>query len=463
VKLTVVLLLSIAVTSIIGTVIPQNENPAAYFREYGEFFYKLFSQLGIFDMYHSWWFQLLIILLTLNIVVCSIERLSATWKIVFVKNPPFNISRFRKLSQKESFDNTHKLEDLRKIFEPFIVKRFGYNRVERTEKGFCIFAEKWRWTRLGVYTVHLSVVILLIGSLIGSVFGFVGYVNIPEGEKVDSIQLRNIDKKQKLDFEISCEDFDVSFYRNGAPKEYRSSLTIIDGGKPVYQKDIVVNDPLRYKGINIFQSSYGQMPSDAQKKKIQSKDSQKEIQLNFMSKKTGTAYQVKAVVGIPLDIPEEIGQFVIVEHKEAALFGGQDIGEAYVGKLTPKDGNPVEILLPLHFPQFDKMRKGAVIISVAGQEAETFRPDKKPEMWYYTGLQVTKDPGVWVVYTGFIVIIIGCFITFFMSHQRLCVEVIKKGKKSSVIVTGTANKNKLGMENKIKRIAQHLEDLGKEG
>lgn len=463
-KLTVVLLLSIAVTSIIGTVIPQNENPAAYFREYGEFFYQLFSMLGIFDMYHSWWFQLLILCLTLNIVVCSIERLSTTWKIVFVNNPPFNISRFRKLSQKESFNSGHKLEDLRNTYEPFIARRFRYSRVERTDQGFCIFAEKGRWTRLGVYAIHLSVVILLIGGLIGSVFGFAGYVNIPEGEKVDTVRLRNVDTIEKLDFEISCEDFDVSFYPNGAPKEYRSSLTILEGGKPVYKKDIVVNDPLRYKGINIFQSSYGQMPSDAaRKRKVQGKDTQNEILLNFTSKKTGTAYQVKTVVGKPIDIPEQIGQFVIVAYKKSALFGGQDIGEAYVGKLTPKDGNTVDILLPLHFPQFDKMRKGAVVISVAGQETETFRPDKKPDIWYYTGLQVTKDPGVWVVYTGFIVIIIGCYITFFMSHQRLCVDVNKSGKNSKVIVTGTANKNKLGMENKIKRIARQLEDLVKEG
>lgn len=463
-KLTVVLLLSIAVTSIIGTVIPQNENPAAYFREYGEVFYQLFNMLGIFDMYHSWWFQLLILCLTINIVVCSIERLSATWKIVFVNNPPFSISRFRKLSQKESFNNPHQLEDLRNTYVPYIARRFKYTRVEETERGFCIFAEKGRWTRLGVYAVHFSVVILLLGGLIGSVFGFAGYVNIPEGEKVDSVRLRNVDRIEKLGFEIRCEDFDVSFYPSGAPKEYRSSLTILEEGKPVYKKDIVVNDPLRYKGINIFQSSYGQMPSDsARKRKVQGNHPQDEILLNFMSKKTGTAYQVKTEVGKPIDIPEDVGRFVIVEYKTSALFGGQDIGEAYVGKLTPKDGTPLEILLPLHFPQFDKMRKGSMVISVLGQEAERFRPGKEPDIWYYTGLQVSKDPGVWVVYLGFMVIIIGCYITFFMSHQRFCLEVVRSRNKSSVIVTGTANKNKLGMETKIKRIARRLEDLGKEG
>lgn len=458
------LLLSIAATSIIGTVIPQNENPAAYFRAYGEFFYKLFNVLGIFDMYHSWWFQLLIILLTSNIVVCSIDRLSATWKIVFVKNPPFNISRFRKISQKESFNDNHKLEDLNKIYEPFIAKRFGYTSVEQTDKGFCIFAEKWRWTRLGVYTVHLSVIILLIGSLIGSIAGLEGFVNIPEGEKVGSIRIRSTGKIHELGFEISCEDFNISFYANGAPKEYRSSLTIIEQGKPVYKKDIIVNDPMRYKGVNIFQSSYGQMPSGApKKKKVQKRDPLENIILNFTSKESEAEYQIEAVIGKPVDIPEGLGKFVIVEYKKSAQFGDQEIGEAYVGILTPKKGNPVEVLLPLNFPNFDRMRRGTFIISVAEQEEEIFSPGKSPDIWYYTGLQVTKDPGVWVVYTGFIVMIIGCFITFFMSHQRLCVEVMKSEGISRVVVTGTANKNKIGMQNKIKKIAQHLEELGKRG
>jgi cytochrome c biogenesis protein len=102
------------------------------------------------------------------------------------------------------------------------------------------------------------------------------------------------------------------------------------------------------------------------------------------------------------------------------------------------------------------MRKGKVVISIAHQHAQTFSPDKTAEKRYYTGLQVTKDPGVWVVYSGFIIMIAGIIITFFMSHQRLCVEVIEKGKKSRVMVAGTANKNKLGMEKKLQKIARHL-------
>ena len=454
------LLLSLAVTSIVGTVIPQNENPAAYFRAYGESVYKLFNLLDIFDMYHSWWFQFLILLLTINIVVCSIDRLSATWKIIFVKNPSFNLSRFRTLSQKEVFTGKQSPEELSTVYETVISGQFGYTRVEETDKGLCIFAEKWRWTRFGVYIVHFSVILLLLGGLIGSFFGFEGFAIIPEHEKIDSLRIRNTDQVRALGFEVLCDDFNISFYDNGTPKEYRSSLTIIEHGKPVYKKDIIVNDPLRYKGINIFQSSYGKMPSGTlQKEKIHKKDPPEDITLNVVGKESGNAYKIKAVIGKPVDLPEGLGKFVIVEYRKSAEFGGQNIGHAYLGILTPKNKEPVNIVLPLHFPNFDKMRRGAVVISVAEQETKTFNPGEKSGQRYYTGLQITKDPGVWVVYTGFIGMIIGIFITFFMSHQRVCIEIVKRGKKSDVIITGTANKNKLAMENRIKKISEKLINL----
>ena len=102
----------------------------------------------------------------------------------------------------------------------------------------------------------------------------------------------------------------------------------------------------------------------------------------------------------------------------------------------------------LRYPNFDKMRNAKQVITVAGYDER-----------YYTGLQVTKDPGVWVVYSGFILMIAGCFITFFMSHQRICVEVTRSGKKSSIMVSGTASKNILGMQSRIDKISRRLMDL----
>jgi len=432
VRLTIVILLTLAATSIIGTLIPQNQEPAAYFQAFGGFLYRLFNIFALFDMYHSWWFQLLIVLLTINIIVCSIDRISATRRILFVRKPAFNLARFRNLKHKEEFKADRTADQLQEVYQAFVKRHFRHRQVETTDHGYAIYGEKGRWTRFGVYTVHLSVILLLIGGLIGSIFGFDGWVNIPEGESTSRIRLRSQAQVLQLDFEIRCDDFDVSFYETGAPKEFRSSLTILEQGREVVKKDIIVNDPLRYKGISMYQASYGQLPSD-------------KLVLSFTSAKTGMIYTRNAGVTQLLTIPEKLGTFVLKELRRSAKFNGHDIGDAYVGILTPPDADPVEVILPARFPSFDKMRKGEVVIAVVEQVQR-----------YYTGLQVAKDPGVWVVYSGFILMIIGCYITFFMSHQQVCVDIIESGEKCRIVVTGTANKNKLGNERKLKTLAQTL-------
>jgi cytochrome c biogenesis protein len=432
IRLTIVLLLTLAATSIIGTLIPQNQDAVAYLQTFGPFLFRLFSLLGLFDMYHSWWFQALLFLLTTNVVVCSLDRLSSVWKIVFVKEPQFNIARFRQLSRTEKFNDDRPPEQLKDHYAAVIGRAFRHRSIQETEQGFVIFAEKGRWSRLGVYLVHLSIVVLLVGGLISSIFGFEGFVNIPEGESRQQITLRNNGRELPLGFEIRCDDFDVSFYDSGQPKEYRSRLTILQQGKPVVQKDIVVNDPLRYKGVNLFQASYGKVPSN-------------QVVLTFTDKTTGMIYQKKAVVGEPVKMPENSGTFVLQGYREMASFKGHAIGEAFYGTLTAPDGSSAEVILPLRFPSFDRMRRGAFVISISEFKSR-----------YYTGLQVTKDPGVSIVYVGFIAIIMGCFITFFMSHQQLCVEVAKASHHSRIIVAGTANKNKLAMQQKVSRIAKKL-------
>jgi cytochrome c biogenesis protein len=435
IRLTVVILLTLAATSIVGTLVPQNENPAEYFRTFGAFLYQLFMVLDIFDMYHSWWFQLLLILLATNVIICSLHRISTTWKIVFVKPPPFQIGRFKKLPEKVEFVDDRSLRELREKYEPVISHHFRYSRVEGTEKGFCIFAEKGRWTRLGVYTVHLSVVMLLIGALIGSILGFDGFVTIPEGEAIHQVRLRKSNAVYPLDFSIRCDDFNVTFYESGTPKEYRSTLTILEENKPVLQRDIIVNDPLRYKGINLFQSSYGSLPPN-------------EITLKLVSQETGMQYEKNVTINQPIELPEGMGQFVYKNFKNSFSFRGQNLGGTVVGIVAPKNSKPTELFLPLRFPDFDKMRKGPISISIADYHQR-----------YYTGLQVTKDPGVWVVYSGFMLMILGFLITFFMSHKRLCIEVVKKGEKSGIMVAGTANKNKIGMQIFVKNTARNLAEL----
>lgn len=434
IQLTIVLLLSLAATSVIGTLIPQNADPAAYISAYGETLFRFFWVLGLFDMYHSWWFQVLMVILAANVIVCSADRISAQRRILLVRRPHFQAERFRKLPEREAFEDDRPPSELQALYAPVFAKRLSAVQVEPTDAGFLMFAETGRWTRFGVYAVHFSVVLLLIGGLIGSLFGFDGFVNIREGDTVQQITLRGSGERLRLPFAIRCNDFSVSFYDTGAPKEFRSSLTILENGREVLQKDIIVNDPLRYQGISVFQSSYGSVPSE-------------EAVLSFTSQATGLIYNREARIGSDIVLPENLGTFVLRELRHNAMFRGRSIGDAFIGVLAPPEGEPEEIILPVRFPTFDRMRRGAVVIAV----------DEFKER-FYTGLQVNRDPGVWVVYAGFILMLLGCYVTFFMSHQQVCVEAVRRGAKTRVSVTGTANKNKPALMRRIKKLSRALKE-----
>ena len=332
-----------------------------------------------------------------------------------------------------------------------MTKRFGYCEVQSVQQGFAITAERGRWTRLGVYGVHLSIVVLLIGALVGSLNGFEGFVNIPEGESVDSIQLRYSGMPLKLPFTIRCEDFNVQFYPTGAPKEFRSKLTLLENGRPVLEKDIIVNDPIRYRGINIFQSSYGKLNNTAD-----AAVSFKDIELSFKVVASGKVYSQKADLNQPIELPEGLGTFTLTGFDPAAQFRGMAIGPALTGTLSATQSKPQTIVLPIKFPRFDAMRKGAVIIAVQKAVANQ-------KTHYYTGLQVTKDPGVGLVYFGFILMIVGCMVTFFMAHQQVVVEIQPKGKGVSIMVAGKANRNKVGMQYDVEHLAAKLASMQPKG
>jgi cytochrome c biogenesis protein len=455
VKLTVVVLLALALTSIIGTLIPQNQSMQAYYDAFGDFLFQVFAVLDLYDMYGAWWFQLLLAFLVLNIIVCSIDRFSALSKIVFIRHPRFSLKRFRSAKKAHSFQAKGDLEALLEPFQAVVKRRFRYQRVETAEGATCIYAERGRWTRLGVYVVHLSVVLLIIGAMVGSFFGFEGFVNIPEGEGTDTIRLRNNPSMGlRLPFEIYCDDFNMEVYSNGAPKEFRSDLRLVQNGQTIYAKEIIVNDPIRYSGINIFQSSYGELPPEHPSRQAAADGAPPErFDLKLTSTGSGMTYDRKVRIGETLTLPEGLGNFTLEAYLPEMAFGGQKLGPAIKGRLTPTEGASVEVLVPLKFPNFDKMRQGQVVIAVAGPAAENFRPQQPPEKRYYTGLQVTRDPGVKIVYTAFIMMILGCVITFFMSHRQVYVEIDPAG---SVRVAGLSNKNPLGLERQVEQLAERL-------
>lgn len=436
VRLTVYTLVFLAATSIIGTVILQNGQPQEYVRLYGEPIYNLIKVFNVDNMYSSWWFLSLLAILCINIIVCSIDRLSITWKIIFPKKIKFNPERFRKLKNLETFTRNQPGDTLTETYQTFLSKHIGRVIKEKTETGSVLYAEKGRWTRIGVYVVHSSILLLLIGALIGTLFGFKANLQLDEGEMSDTAFIVKKGVPVNMGFSIKCNDFLVKFYDTGAPEEFKSNLTIIENGKESFTHDILVNHPLRYKGINIFQSSYGTASPDS-------------VILNIIrqSDKTVTVKTVR--IGQEIQLPEDQGTFKLEGFLPHFDFKGHNLGETFIGKVTKKDGSDFQIAIPVKFPTFDKMRKGAFAFVA-----------KDFEHRYYTGLQITRDPGIWYVYSGFLLMIIGCWITFFMSHQSYFVE-IKKDTDTDVIVSlsGTTNRNSQGMKLKIKKLVHQLKDI----
>lgn len=75
---------------------------------------------------------------------------------------------------------------------------------------------------------------------------------------------------------------------------------------------------------------------------------------------------------------------------------------------------------------------------------------------YYTGLQVTRDPGIPLVYAGFLLLIAGCGVAFFLGHEKVAVEVIKATHSSTVRVYGSRHRHSIGFENTLQKIAADL-------
>jgi cytochrome c biogenesis protein len=432
IKLTVVVLLTIAAAAVIGTLIPQNKPPIYYQNYFGERLYSVLSRLDLLDMYHSLWFQALLLLLAVNILACSLDRIKVVLKIVFTKTPSFSPHAFSKSSAAEPVTVDAPVDTLLPAYRDLIKRQFSITAEQAEGNEFFLFAETGRFSRLGVYIVHLSVLILLAGALIGSLFGFEGYISLPEGETTDHVFLTDSDKPYDLGFSVRCDHFSVSFHDNGMPREYRSSLSILEGDKVVMQKDILVNKPLQFRNVRIFQASYGTATA-------------KNIDLTFTSRKTGMQYQKIVDMGQTVTLPEDLGEFTANRLLHEYLFQGRhNIGETLIGTL--KKGDHLEMVaLPLKFQGFDKMRQGDVFITVNGLDRI-----------YYTGLQMRDDPGVPLVYTGFLMIIAGIYITFFLSHRRYCVRLTGSGDQTTVTVYCKANKNQPAARDKARVLINKL-------
>ena len=416
-KLAIFVVLMLAATSIIGTIIQQNASAADYIREYGQSNYELFKNLQFIDMYHSVWFVGLLALFAVNLTCCSIKNFPRVWK--FVTQPTLVASGaiFKGSACRAEINYNGTKEQAASTMATLLTKEFAKTTFTDTGEKLYLFAQKGIYSRFGAYMTHLAILIIMAGALVGNFWGYKAFVNIVEGSAIDQVHPFKGNVPIKLGFTVRCDDFDVSYYANSrSPRDYNSDLVIIENGQEVVHKRIEVNDPLTYKGIKFYQSSYGTTGNPFFKIKVTENSS-------------GKTTELRAEQGQHVELPNGYS-FAVTNFTT----NDRSFGPAVQMHVNSPDGNHGEpFVIWQNHHQLDAKRAGVFSFAMLSHE-----------QLQYTGLQVAKDPGVNIVWAGCFLIVFGSLTAFFFSHKRIWVCIETNGKKTKILIAGNTHRNQPG-------------------
>ncbi len=444
IKLTIALLITLAATSVLGTLLPQQQEAMRLAERLSPTLYRLLSTFQVFDLYHSIWFRLIIGALAVNLVICSIDRFATTLKRYRARPSPVRSKPFQDLPAKGIIAVHGTTEEIAARVQEVLKGRYRRIRAENSEGARFILGEKGRTSYFGVYLVHLSVLLILIGGLLGSIFGFEAYVNIEEGTAIESVALRSKRISRPLGFSVRCDQFSIDYYANGSPKEYRSKLSFIEGEDVVLQGSLLVNHPITFRGVTFYQSSYGSIPGDR-------------VLLRIAGVGEGTkVVPLEAELKKPYPLPGNEGSFQVIE------VNGNMMGMMGPAALISVDRAQNDKTSFWVFrdhaalrQRFPGMMEHNPRLNPSAAAPYTFYLDDLPTK-YYTGLQVNRDPGVALVWAGFFTIVIGLLATFFWSHQRVWIRISSEKGEAEVRVAGTASKNPVALERELERLTQTI-------
>lgn len=446
VRLTILILILLALVSILGTLIPQQQEAMEFARSLRPAVLKLFLILDLFNIYHAIWFRILIAVLTLNLIVCSINRFPGIRKRFTTLPRPDRQKPFDDLPEEMTFPVQKNAPSVAKEVELFILKKYKRVQTKTKENHFHLYGERGRYTHFGFYLVHLSILIILLGAIIGSLFGFEAYVNIVEGGQTAFVNNRKNMDRIPLGFTVRCDRFTIDFYKDGTPKEYRSNLTFLAGDKVLAKQSSLVNHPARFRGITFYQASYGTVVGDRARLKILKKA------------KASLPDSVELKKGENAPLPGKEGSFELADIRENFM----NMGPAVLIRVLPEKG-PEKSFWVFRDPsevekQFPGLTHKFTKLNPSAFKPYTFTIENL-DTRNYTGLQVARDPGVPLVWTGCFLMVAGFFVTFFMSHRRVWIRIVPREKTTVVSLAGSANKNPVGLERELERLRRELIEL----
>jgi cytochrome c biogenesis protein len=395
IRLTVFLLLILAAVAVIGTVVPQNQPPNQYFSRFGEVWGELLWRGGFTQVYFSPWFLGPISLLAVNILACVVHGLPQAVKRAW---QPLTVATALTLPERGQITWPGGV-DPHPLVSAALGRELGHCRKETLPDQEIYLLERGRFRPVGPYLIHVALLLILAGGLIGKFWGVDGSLAIAQGEVAGAFQVGPRVEKP-LNFQMRLDNFQVSYYEpGGSPKEFRSDLTFIQDGREVSRATCRVNEPVTFGGLTFYQSSYGTQATGPIRLKVQLGD---------------LSESIDAPLRQPADLPGGRGR--IIPMKVDGNFQGY--GPAVLLAFSPGSGHP-QVFWTL------KDQPGV------GQQPGPYRfTAESIPFGYYSVFQVKHDPGVAWVYAGFLLFLPGLYLAFFRPVERWALVLAKtpKGK-----------------------------------
>jgi cytochrome c biogenesis protein len=291
--LAITLLLALAIASIIGTLLQQNQPYADYVIKFGPFWFDVFETAGLYDVYSALWFLAILTLLVISTTVCVIRNGPSMIKDMWNLRTHVREKSLRVMHHNAQWVATSESEPVVAALEKGLSEE-GF-RVRQTvkEEGVLLSAMRGGMNRLGYIFTHVAIIVICIGGLLDSNLrikfaewqgdlkietrdlasndvpkesrlpvgnqAFRGSIQIPEGRTANVVflALRDGYLVQELPFALKVEDFRIEHYATGQPKSFETDLVLYDNDLPEPLKTtIAVNHPLIHKGYAIYQSSF---------------------------------------------------------------------------------------------------------------------------------------------------------------------------------------------------------------
>lgn len=441
----------------------------------------VFGWLGLFDVYHSWYFKLLILTLSLNIVLASIDRFPSAWE--YISKPKLWATRSWLLKQNQNIviqtDSANEKEIAEKIEQVFLSNNLktqtsekssisygtdekgdkDYNKIENKTNLF-VFGESGRINRLGAYVVHVALLILFLGHFVALTTGFDADVRFMPGQTTNEIQLIeiNLDKQERynvaLPFTITCTDIEQQLIDPkgnisiGNTVDWRTQIKINDPEYGETIADVSLNKPYSYRGYRFFQASAITMGS-ARNMTLELKPEAGGDSIKLDLARNGSQVLPN---GTKIEYEAFFPDFAFVNGQPDTRSSDYN-NPAVVLNVTPPNSETVRV-----FAFGGNMPENAPVSAPkAGYKWKLADFEKSPMAHV---LSIKYDP----FNAGFIAWYIGgfgllgalCFV-FFISHRRVWALIEKRDDGNiEIVLGGHTNRNEQGFEDKFKKLVDDL-------